>query len=48
MTEQARDKMLGPDQTRWLDRLEADHDNIRAAFARAVEQGDASTADRLL
>ncbi|HEX2368741.1 MAG TPA: adenylate/guanylate cyclase domain-containing protein, partial [Acidimicrobiia bacterium] len=48
LAEQARDKMLGPDQTRWLDRLEADHDNIRAAFARAVEQGDASTADRLL
>jgi tetratricopeptide (TPR) repeat protein len=48
LTERARDKMLGLDQTRWLDRLEADHDDIRAAFGRAVQQEDASTADRLL
>ena len=31
----------------WLDRSETDHDNLRAAFGRAVERGDGEIAQRL-
>jgi predicted ATPase/class 3 adenylate cyclase len=48
LAEEAAPHLLGRDQCRWLDRLERDHDNLRAAFSSAVEGGDAATADRLL
>ena len=38
--------LLGPDQVRWLDRFEREHDNVRAALRRAVDTGE--TDDALL
>jgi predicted ATPase/class 3 adenylate cyclase len=35
------------DTKSWLDRSEADHDNLRSAFAWAVERGDGEIAQRL-
>jgi predicted ATPase/class 3 adenylate cyclase len=40
--------VLGRQQRAALDALEADHDNVRAAIAFAIEQADASSAMRLL
>ena len=39
--------MSGRDTVAWLDRLEAEHDNLRAALAWLLDSGDAVTALRL-
>jgi predicted ATPase/class 3 adenylate cyclase len=48
LTESAEGHLTGADAARWLDRLEIDHDNIRAALDWAVEMGEAETAFRLI
>jgi predicted ATPase/DNA-binding CsgD family transcriptional regulator/DNA-binding XRE family transcriptional regulator len=45
--EDAAPGMIGPEQLRWLDIVEHDHDNMRAALDWALEQGRAAEALRL-
>jgi predicted ATPase len=45
--EEAFSHESGPDQGEWLDRLDPDHDNIRAAIAHARETGDGEVELRL-
>ena len=47
MAERAEAELTGPDQVVWLDRLEADKDNLRAALRWFIEQGQAESAIRL-
>src|SRR6201999_3342215 len=44
VAEQAADGMLGPDVGVWLNRLHAEHENLRAALQFAAADGDAATA----
>jgi predicted ATPase/class 3 adenylate cyclase len=45
--EAAEAGLRGPEQALWLDRLEAEHDNLRAALGRVLERGDGDVAIRL-
>ena len=44
LAEEAAPHLFGADQKVWLDRLEIDHDNFRAAFDCALATGDARRA----
>jgi predicted ATPase len=48
LAEEARTHFDGPDQARWLDRLERDHDNLHAAVRWAIERKDAELGIRLV
>lgn len=41
---EARAQLRGPQQAQWLERLDVEHDNLRAALATALEQNDTSLA----
>ena len=47
LAERAEPELLGRDQGAWLDRLEAEHDNVRAALAWTLDRGDGEFALRL-
>jgi predicted ATPase len=40
-------ELVGPDQVAWMDRLEAEHDNLRAALSWCMEARDAEPALRM-
>jgi predicted ATPase/class 3 adenylate cyclase/DNA-binding CsgD family transcriptional regulator len=49
LAEEAEPGLEGPEQIRWLKRLERDHDNLHAAIAWLLDQGDArSTVEQAL
>jgi predicted ATPase/class 3 adenylate cyclase/Tfp pilus assembly protein PilF len=45
--EEAEPELAGPDQVWWMERLEADHDNFRAALSRLLEVGEVESALRI-
>ena len=48
LAEEAERELSGPDQARWLTRLETEHDNLRAALSWSLgERGDAGSGVRL-
>jgi predicted ATPase/DNA-binding NarL/FixJ family response regulator len=47
LAENAQLSLGGPDEVRWLARLRADYDNLRAVIERALNARDATTALRL-
>jgi non-specific serine/threonine protein kinase len=47
LAEEAAPKIHGPDQVEWLDRLEGEHANLRAAMDAAIERGETDAALRL-
>ncbi|HEY3062211.1 MAG TPA: tetratricopeptide repeat protein [Chloroflexota bacterium] len=47
LAEQAVPEIAGPDQARWLDRLEVERDNLRAVFEWSIEHADGEAAARL-
>jgi predicted ATPase/class 3 adenylate cyclase len=48
LAEPAEAELQGPGQLAWLDRLEAEHDNLRAAMSWLVDHGPLEQAIRLL
>ncbi|CAA9450954.1 MAG: hypothetical protein AVDCRST_MAG58-946, partial [uncultured Rubrobacteraceae bacterium] len=47
LAQEAEPELEGADQTRWMDRLESEHDNLRAVLSWALEGGQAELGLRL-
>ncbi len=48
LAERAAPELQGTEQRRWLDLVELEHDNMRAALEHAIVRGNAGAASRLL
>ena len=48
LAERAKPELRGLDQKRWLDELELEHDNLRAALRHAIDTGDHRSGARLV
>jgi predicted ATPase/class 3 adenylate cyclase len=48
LAERAAEVVMGPDKRVWLDRLDEEHDNLRAAHAWLVERADVERSMRLV
>jgi predicted ATPase/uncharacterized protein HemY len=47
LAEEAAPELTGSEQVEWMERLEAEHDNLRAALSRSLEAGDTESALRI-
>src|SRR5262249_1114383 len=47
LAEQMEQHLYGPDQIAWFDRIEVEHDNMRAALENALQRNNAETGLRL-
>jgi len=47
LAERAEPELMGPDQLAWLDHLEREHDNLRAAMRWSVESGEVEMGLRI-
>jgi len=47
LAEEAEPELVGTDQVSWMDGLETEHDNLRAALSRSLEAGDSGSALRI-
>ena len=47
VAEEAEPELVGPQQSAWVEQLEAEHDNMRGALSWVLERGEGGTALRL-
>src|SRR5215211_8121811 len=47
LADEAETRLRGPEDVEWLERLEEEHDNLRAALSWALERGEAGLDLRL-